>query len=278
MLVDPGEARVERFRPPAADAPSARERERLRARLEGAVGRWRWATELGLRIAGLEAPSRANAGGAICWRAEAAPLALMLEAEPAAALVCLNVGAELPEAPQTRLSEVDAAVLDLWARRALTAVGAALDGALTGEVRRLAAGEAAHGDQPLIAATLAWAGERSAGSLLAGAALAQRQSEPGVALGARPEALLDAPVRLGARIDGPELPLAELLTLSEGDVVLLGRKTAIEVALAAADVTVATGRPGAQGGRMAVRLSWTCDALQRAGEMTEAGGEMTDGG
>ncbi len=278
MLLEPGEAKIAPFRPPAADAPSARERERLRARLEGAVGRWRWATELGLRVTGLEAACGADAGGAICWRADGAPLVLTLEAEPAAALVCLSVGAELPQAPETRLSEVDGAVLDVWARRALTAVGAALDGAVMGEVQRIPAGAAADADQPMVAAMLAWAGERPAGTLLVGRAPAQAQREPGAALGDRPGALLGAPVRLAARIDGPELPLAELLTLGEGDVVLLGRKAAIEVSLAAGDVTVATGRPGAQGARMAVRLSWTCDALERAGEMTDGGGEMTDGG
>jgi len=278
LLLEPGEARIERFRPPAADAPSARERERLRGRIEGAVGRWRWATELGLRVTGLEAPARPDAGAAVCWRAEAAPLVLMLEAEPAAALVCLSVGAEPPSRPETRLSAVDVAVLDLWARRALAAVGTALDGAVTGEVQRVSVGVRADGDEPMIAATLAWAGERPAGRLLVGPAPARGEREPRAALGDRPGALLGAPVRLGARIDGPELPLAELLTLGKGDVVLLGRKTAVEVALDAGDVTVATGRPGSQGGRMAVRLSWTWEALERAGDMTEAGGEMTDGG
>ncbi len=278
MLVEPGQARFEPLRPPAADTPNTRERARLRARLDGGVGRWRWATELGLRLTAIEAPACADGTALLCWRAEAMPLALTLEAEVAAALVCLSLGAEPPDELQTRLSSVDLAVLDVWARHALAAIGMALDGAVTGEVRRVSTeARADDGDEAMIAAKLAWAGERPAGRLLVGLEAALGEREVGTALGDRPGALLGAPVSLTARIEGPELPLAELLTLGTGDVVLLGRKSAIEVALTAGDVTVARGRPGAQAGRMAVRLSWTCDALRGTGDTMEAGGE-SDGG
>jgi len=274
---------VEPFRPPGLDELSAAERAGLRSRLTGAVDGWRWATELGLRLTSLdqaaEGPSPGDA--AIAYVAHDAPLALAVEPEPAVAVVCLSLGGSPPTGPSPALSAVDLAVLDLWARGALGGIARALDVPAGGEARRLRSGErpAPPDAGPLLAASLSWAGDRPAGWLLIPARLGRREPDAGgPTLGEAPAALLEAPVALAAHIDGPALPLSELLTLEPGDLVLLGRKSSVEVTLGVADTTLAAGRPGAQGDRMAVRITRTWQTPQPTSEITEPGGETPDGG
>jgi len=275
-------ASIRLFRPPAVEALTARERSRLRDRLEGGVARWRWATELGLRVTALDqvgAGSRADDDQLVGWCARLQPLALWLHPELAAAIVCLSVGAPLPRQPQSRLTEVDLAVLDLWAHQALGVLGSALDEPLIGEVDHIDqhAGASCGDKKPMVLAELTWAGERPAGALLIASRPARFTRETGPTLGDFPEVLAQAPVTLDARLDGPRLALADLLTLGCGDVVLLGRKAAVEVGLFAGDTMVARGRPGARGSRMAVRLTWTRDGSAPPDEIIDVGDEMPDG-
>lgn len=280
MLLD-DQASVKPFRPPAVETLTLRERSHLRDRLEGGVARWRWATELGLRVTALDQDAGSGAGDdrLVGWYARLQPVALWLHAEPAAAIVCLSVGAPLPRQLQSRLTAVDLAVLDLWARQALGALVTVLDESPVGEVARIDqhAGALWDDEEPMMRAKLTWAGERAAGVIAVGSRLARSPRETGPTLGDFPGVLAQAPVTLEARLDGPRLALADLLTLQCGDVVLLGKKTAVEVGFYTGDMIIARGRPGARGSRMAVRLTWTCEQSALPDEITDVGVEMPDG-
>ncbi|MGD9498211.1 MAG: FliM/FliN family flagellar motor switch protein [Armatimonadota bacterium] len=250
--------RVEPFRPRGVHELSGAERSLLHTRLTAAIDGWPWAAELGLRLTSL-APAGgdgAPACGAVHYAAAPASPRLVLEAELAVALVCLSLGGAPPDDGEPTLSAVDLAVLDLWAHRALRAVERELDVPAYASVRRLGTDElAAPGSgASLLVGTLTWAGERPAGRLLLPAALGRRAAADGRRLGDSPDALIAAPVTLAAQIGVAPVPLAELLALQPGDVLLLGHKGAVEVTLQTGSMAVAVGRPGAHGGLMAVRV------------------------
>lgn len=266
MLLDADTA-CQRLRLPRVDEPTPADLHAARTRLRGAVDGLCWATELGLRMVALEplAPGALPpADDCVAYAADGGPVLLLARAA-AVGVVRLSLGGEAGAAADgaADLTAVDLAVLDLWARSALQALAAVLglDDSAPQRVDGPATGLAAT-DARLVA-RLAWAGDRPAGALVFAARLARtRRAEHGPTLAQRPTALLGATVTLAAHISGPPVPLAELLGLEVGDVVLLGSKTALEVELAADGETIALGRPGAQGGRMAVRIGWLSEALQ----------------
>jgi len=274
--------RAEAFRPPRADELSERDWARLRSGLTAAVDGLDGTIETGLRLAEISREARDEphvADGEIWYEATGVPLALALRPEMAAALVCVSLGSPAPDQPAPDLSDVDLAVLDVWARQALQAIAASFQVA-TGVGARRRAGpseELAQGDRGCVAADLAWAGDRPAGSILLSRQLVCADEPTGPALAETPELLLGAPVTVCATIDGPRLPLVELLGLEVGDVVLLGPKGELEVSLAVGSLPIATGRPGARSERMAVRLTRIAVLLHRT-EMPRPGGETPDAG
>lgn len=271
------------LRPPGADEPTPADLSAVCAGLRSVVDNWQWAVELGLRMTALEPlPPGAEPDGDHCVAyAIGGGSALLLRAEVAAGIVRLSLGGAAdaaPDGPGDHLSAVDLAVLDVWAQAAVGAVAGVL-GVDDPTPRRIYPPPVAARDAPpRLLGRLSWAGERPAGALVFAAHLARRRPrEHGPALGERPAALLHATVRLSAQISGPPVPLAELLALEVGDVVLLGPKTALEVRVDAAGETVALGRPGAQGERMAVRIAWLSEALYGGPTVTEEGRGSCDG-
>ncbi|MEA3402464.1 MAG: FliM/FliN family flagellar motor C-terminal domain-containing protein [Armatimonadota bacterium] len=279
VLMDP-DTPVEPFRPRPVEDLSSAEWSRLRSRLAGAVAGWRRSTETGLRldemrrVAG-EPPSPEG----VWYVAGGVPLALCLDRTLSAALVCLSLGSPPPDEPQDKLTETDLAVLDVWAREAVPEVAGALD-ASAGPPTRVTAAEAAElmrGEEPLAVGDLRWASGRPGGAVVVARALARSDAEAdGRALADYPDALLRAPVAVDAVVAGPELPLAELLSLEAGDVVLLGLKSEVQVTLSVGGTAAAVGRPGVQGGKMAVRITRGPDTTGTFQPLT--GSETSDGG
>lgn len=282
MLLDPGTP-CSPVRLPAADEPGPAELAAVHARLRGVVDNWRWATELGLRLTTLEAAasdSILSHDGHVVYAADGAPVVLMLMSQVAAGIVRLSLGGSARAASADAASDLtatDLAVLDLWARATLESACGLLGiaHAAPRRVDRTALPPIADG---WLLARLMWSGERPAGALMFAARLARpARQEHGPALADRPAALLDATVHLTARLKGPSVPLAELVGLEVGDVILLGPKTALQVALDAAGETIALGRPGVQGERMAVRVAWLSEALSAGPPITGRKGDSSDG-
>lgn len=254
MLLGPG-AEMAAFRPPPVEDLTGVQLRRLRATLVGVIDSWRGALEIGLRVGDLLQPREARAAGSapdgVHVRAGAAPVALSLTPEAAASLLCVNLGSTMPDEPATRLSELDLALLDAWATRALPELVSALGGGTAGEVLRGRPAEI----EGAIGVELAFAGERPAGALRIGPALARpRASVSGETLGDHPALLLEAGLMVQAAIASDPLPITDLLTLEQGDVLLFGDKTGVEAALTAGEAVVAEGRPGARAGMRAFRI------------------------
>lgn len=257
MLIDDCGA-IAAFRPPPVEQLSEGERRRLRARLAGVVDTWRGAAEIGLRLRelhqGQEIPEPVEGGADVWFHVARLPLALGLTPRAAVSLLCVNLGAKMPEEPDTALSEVDLALLDAWAARALPPLVGALDAGPAGEVQRRPRAPQYDGDA--VVADLTFAAEMPAGRLVIGREIARkdRDSTAGERLGQHPELLLHARIQAHASITSEPVPICELLSLERGDVLLLGDKTTIEAELTAGSSVVATGRPGAREGVRALRI------------------------
>ncbi|MGM0494600.1 MAG: FliM/FliN family flagellar motor switch protein [Armatimonadota bacterium] len=263
MLIDHcGDAAV--FVPPPVEELTPEERGRLRSRLVGVVESWRGAMEIGMRVATLcqhrDAAGIASGDGVTWFRAGGAPVMVGVTSPAAVGLICVNLGEDVPEKPDTRLTQLDLALLDAWADRAVRDLVAALNAGSAGEIlRRIdAPGEIAAEWGPVVSAELTFAGEMPAGVIAIGESVAHRHTRatrgPVTTLGDRPELLWQAKVTVEAAITAEPVPLPELLTLECGDVLLLGQKTALGAALSAGETVVAEGRPGAREGLRAVRI------------------------
>jgi len=262
MLIDSG-AQAMAFRPPPAEDLTEEERRRLRATLAGVVESWRGGIEVGLRVAELRQPSETltldEQPGDVHFRAGAAPVALSLSREAAVSLLCVNLGSAMPETPGSRLSDLDLALLDAWAARALPELVTAVGGGPAGQVLRR------RGTEPgnALLAELTFAGGMRAGTVTIGVELARPRSAAAPdTLGDHPELLLGAGMSVEAAIVTDAVPLTELVTLEHGDVLLLGQKDAVAAELTAGEAVVAEGRPGARAGMRALRIK---------------GGVLTDG-
>lgn len=246
------------FRPPPVEALTPDEHRQLRETLDGVVESWSGARQIGMQVLRLREHERAADEAADVWfRASGLPLALGLTARAAASLLCVNLGAQMPSAPETRLSEIDRALLDAWASRTLPALAEALGAGPTGEVTS-DAGESARfamEQERFVAAELTFAGEVSAGMITIATELARGpRDRPALTLGDHADLLLQASLTVEATIVAEPVPLPELLSLECGDVLLLGDKTAVEAHLSAGEAVVAAGRPGAREGMRALRL------------------------
>ncbi|MFP4248424.1 MAG: FliM/FliN family flagellar motor switch protein [Armatimonadota bacterium] len=262
MLIDHcGEPTV--FTPPPVEELTPAERGRLRSRLVGVVESWRGAMEIGMRVATLcqhRDAARVASGDGVTWfRAGGAPVMVGLTSPAAVGLICVSLGADVPENPDTHLTALDLALLDAWADRAVRELVAALDAGSAGEILRQAdaPGEIAAEWRAVVVADLTLAEEIHAGVIVVGEEIARQHTRgtgaPVTTLRDRPELLLQANVTVEAAIRSEPVPLPELLTLECGDVLLLGQKTALKAALSAGEAVVAEGRPGAREGMRAVR-------------------------
>jgi flagellar motor switch/type III secretory pathway protein FliN len=259
VLVD-ADANVAAFRPPPVTALSDEECRKLRATLAGVVESWRGGIETGLRVPRIHQPGEDEGcghEGDLWFRAGAAPIALALSPAAAAAILCVNLGAPMPDEPDGALSEIDLRLLDAWAERAVSELAGALAGGPPGEVlRRTSPPPDIIGQQkPQVRAELTFAGEMRAGEIHLAADLARRRWGASARLGDSPEVLLQARLDVGAAIAAEPVPLPDLLALEEGDVLLLGPKNSVEAELVAGETVVAAGRPGARMGMRALRVT-----------------------
>ena len=256
-------AQVQPLRLPRAEDLMQREREALSRALRAATESWPPAAALGLaleRTLSARTPEELPAmPGAVTYRLADAPVLMAVQAELAAALVCLSLGGPPPAEVDADLTPVDLAVLDASVGPALAAVAASL-GLPEGEgVERLALGarEAALELGGPVAGGLLRAPRVAGRALVVVAQEAVRQAlaRPGPTLADDPRALLGARVEVEARIAGARVPLAEMLAVEVGDVVLLDGPISRQVGVYVGGRQVARGRPGAKGGRMAVRIT-----------------------
>lgn len=207
------------------------------------------------------------ADGLVWYEAGSGEVALGLEPGFAVAMVCRSLGAPLREDVPRELSEVDLAVLDVWAREALTILAqAVMDGAAP-TVRRV---QSPSLQGAIAVAELYWASGRSAGTIALSCDLADDR-EQGRSLAQAPGLLADVAVRLEATIGGPRLHLAEVIDLEPGDAVRLGQKGDVMVTLSAGGRIVASGRPGVQDRCLAVRVQQGPggDVMQQGGDDDE---------
>ncbi|MFW5867494.1 MAG: FliM/FliN family flagellar motor switch protein [Armatimonadota bacterium] len=250
--------KAELFRPPPVERLTERERGRLRTTLTRVVDSWRGAAEIGLR------PGEMHSGGdAECcsdrtdelwFRAGGTTVVLGLTPHAAISLLCVNLGAKMPEAPEPALSAVDLALIDAWAARALPALVSALNAGPCGEIRR-GPGSEALGQGATVTAGLTFAGEMAAGRIIIGSEIARHDGETaGGTLGDYPDLVMHTRLTVQATIVAEAVPIPELLELECGDVLLLGDKKAVEAELRAGDSVVAAGRPGAREGVRALRI------------------------
>lgn len=253
---------VAAFRPPPVEQLTESECSRLIAVLAGVVDGWRGAVEVGIRLGEFEQhnadPGPTSVADDLWFHASATPIALGLTPEAAVSLLCVNLGAEMPAAPDAELTAVDLALLEVWAGRAVSELATALGAGPAGEVvrRRGTPGELiAETQDVVVSAGLTFSGGMPAGAVLVGAEVARtREKRPPVRLGDRPGLLLQARLTVNATIATDPVPLCELLSLEKGDVLLLGDKAGIEATLTASECVVASGRPGAQEGTRALRI------------------------
>ncbi|MFW6437597.1 MAG: FliM/FliN family flagellar motor switch protein [Armatimonadota bacterium] len=256
MLIDDAGG-IKPYCPPSVEELTDSECRRLRTTVASVVESWRGAPEIGMRVGGLHRGHRLTAvdddSSAVCFAADKLPVELRLSPDAAVSLLCVNLGARMAEQPDTRLSEVDLALLDAWAARALPALVDALDAGPGGEIRRRPAGSGR--EDGSVAVELTFAGTMVAGWIVIGGELARMdRGRGGDTLGEHPELLLHARIGVEARIVSEPVPMPELLSLECGDVLLLGDKTAIKAELTAGDAVVAAGRPGARDGVRALRI------------------------
>lgn len=273
MLIEANKT-VATFRPPPVEELSAGERRRLRAALAGVVASWGGSSSLGLLVGDPRRQDEVPAHYAGPWfRATGAPVGLGLTPEAAVSLLCANLGAPMPTAPSTHLSELDLALLNTWATQALQELATGLAAGPVGQVLRVPdyPQDLAAGSCSVVVAELTFASDMPAGVIVVDAAIARRRepSDPAT-IGDEPTVLLDATVTAEAIIRAT-VRLDELLTLEVGDVLILGDKTTVEAELVAADEVMARARPGARGERRALRVTsgLLSDHVGRRGELSD---------
>lgn len=266
------------FRPPAVEELTDAERRSLRSKLADVVEGWPGAAETGLRVAAVTRLSsgqvREEEDCAVWFRTAGAPVALGLTAEAAVGLLRANLGAPVEADASAALTELDLALLDAWAAQALPEVASTLFGRPSGEVLRQGdAPDDLAGGGALLVAELIHAGERAAGVLLLGEELLPQQTPlDRTTVGDEPGLLLNATLDVEALIATDGVPVAELLQIEPGDVLVLGDKQAVEARLAVGEMLLARARPGARSGVRALRI--TEDVINEAGRS----GDVTDGG
>ena len=266
------------FRPPAVEELTDAERRSLRAKLGEVVEGWPGGAEIGVQVSAVTrippgAQFREGDHCAAWYRTAGAAVALGLHADAAVRLLCANLGAPVDaDAPGT-LSELDLALLDAWAAQALPEVASTLFGRPSGEVLRPGnAPDDLAGGGALLVAELMHAGERAAGVLLLGEELLPQQTPlDRTTLGDDPGLLLNATLDVEALIATDGVPVAELLQIEPGDVLVVGDKQAVEARLAVGEMLLARARPGARSGVRALRI--TEDVINEAGRS----GDVTDG-
>ena len=256
MLLGP-DADARALRPPDAAELTGAEWSALRRALASAVSAWRGAGLMGMAPGGAEllaGPGQVFlAEGSVAWQTEGGEATLVLPATLAAGLVCVTLGGE-PQPGDGRLSPIDLAVLDVWAREALGKL-AALSGIATGAARRVegdAAGALEQVQWPAVVALVTTPAGDATVVMPAGAI--RRVSAGGPRLGDDPRALLEVRVRAEARLHGTEVPLTDLVAAAEGDVLLMGEAARQVVGIYVAGSQVASGRAGVKSGRLAVRI------------------------
>lgn len=247
-------ASVSPLRLPAAEELSTAQRTQLRERLTAALAAWEGAGLVGITLGKVERvphPQSVNfPPDVVAWANPWA--ALILPPAVAAALVCVNLGST-PDVLGQALTTVDLAVLDVWARRALQQVVGCLR-LPPGDVNRAQPHEvmANWSSSALLAQLDTPAGE-------AALIIAWPQALPGQASGGRrstqrPQWLLGIRVSAEVRLQAAEVPLADLVAASVGDVLLLGPSSEVDVGLYVGGQRVARGRPGVRGGHLAMKV------------------------
>ncbi len=268
MLVEQPDGRARPLRPPAVNDLPAPALHSLGTKVSDAVRGWPQSAEAALAISPFETFGDATlADGLVWYEAGSGEVALGLEPGFAVAMVCRSLGAPLREDVPPELSEVDLAVLDVWARKALAILAqAVMDGAAPA-VRRV---QSPSLQDTIAVAELSWASGRRAGTIALSRDLADDR-EQCRSLAQAPELLADVAVRLEATIGGPRLRLAQVIDLEPGDAVRLGRKGDVTVTLSADGCMVASGRPGVQDRCLAVRVQQGPgdDVMQQGGDDDE---------
>ena len=257
MLLGP-DADARALQPPDAAALTGAEWSALRRALASAVSAWRGAGLMGMAPGGSEVLAGPGqvflVEGSAAWQTEGGEATLALGPSLAAGLVCVTLGGE-PQPGDGRLSPIDLAVLDVWAREALGKL-AALSGIATGAARRVegdAAGALEQVQWPAVVALVTTpAGDATV--VMPSRAIRRASVGDGPRLGDDPRALLEVRVRAEARLHGTEVPLTDLVAAAEGDVLLMGEAARQVVGIYVAGSQVASGRAGVKSGRLAVRI------------------------
>jgi flagellar motor switch protein FliM len=194
--------------------------------------------------------------------------------EPASAVLVLEslLGSRADEAKARKLSaaetKIAATLLGEVARAACAALGfAAADLALVQTVPELGSwkdggeGKEAH----RLAVELALRRGDRAGALTLYLPGISGEGAEAPALPAALPAHLDAvEVELAARLEGCEIPLDQLLSLEQGDVIPLEARVSDPTRLCVEGLTLAFGRLGTKGGRLAVRIERIAALAERA--------------
>lgn len=247
-----------RFRPPAEHLLTGDERTRLRVALSAVVDALPGATELGLRLTGIDQRELAAEACAIHYRGGEMMLALCPRA--AAGLVCYALGGAVSPGSEVALSEIDLALLDAWAGEALPTLGRSLAIAVP-EVVRCRPGTP---DGCVAVAELCFAGDEPAGMVVFDAGTTRRRGEREGTLGDDASCLRDVKARVAVEIPEVRLTLVELLGIGPGDVLVLGRKSEMRGEMRAGALLLGSGRPGARSGSRALRLVKSDTEQQRA--------------
>lgn len=266
MLHGP-EVGVTPLRPPTADELTQFQRLGLRQVLRAALAAWTGAELMGMQVGEIERATAATRPvaeeGAAAWRTD--ELALVLPRALAAALVCLSVGGQ-PDPTEGPLSELDLAVLDVWASQALAELAGRLGLEPTAVERGNALQVLADWRWPAVLAHLpSAAGEALV--LIPSSALVPRAGGGGARGSDRLRLLHSVRVPIEVRLAGAQLPLADLIAAGPGDVVLIGRGAEAEVGLYVGGQCTAHGRPGVRSGRLAMRI----ERLEQEGFGRKAG-------
>jgi len=263
VLLEPG-TKTEPFAPAEARELSAREWLRLREAVGSTLATWAGASLMGLHVGTwqcAEGPTDLHVAEATTiWTGPDAATLLSLPPTLGAGLVVLTLGGKPSTDEAGPLTSVDLAVLDAWADHALRAVLGRLQMRTTPiERQTVSAAEALERmSWPVVTVTI----ESPVGDALlvmARDAVRDALQVDGPRLGDDPRALLTVAIQAEARLDGADISLADLLTVGEGDVVVLGESAAQSVGIFVAGQRVANGRAGVQTGRVAVRIESTED-------------------
>lgn len=268
MLVEP-DVTATPYRPPSVEELSRAEREHLRSTLSRAVDGWDGAAETGLQLDRIrvvaEADDPGRIEGSVQYTATGSGMALCLSPKLCAALVCVGLGVASDDGDGP-LTATDLAVLDLWARSALRSAALALEVGKPGAVTRSGGiAKLFEADGTIVCEFRFKAGGEESAAFLAVERGLIRPRDRGHcgALAEHAELLLGVSVPVEAIIEGPALPVRELLGIEAGDVLLLGSTGRTRTWLLAGETQLTAGRPGVKSGRRAVRLTGTPAGEQR---------------